>query len=261
MSWSNAKKALQPAPARPDPGLRGRRPHLSASPRRPRSCSSPSRPSAGRSAALEEHLGVALFERRPRSLALTEQGRALQRAATELLERLQERHRPAARRRRRAAPDRHHHQRLCLAVADPAPARLHRAAPRRRCAHLRQLQDASTWSAAWSTWRCAIARRRRRRRAPSACSARSCFPICSPALLDGGRASAARARRTWRTTRCCTWTSAGGYFDWDTWLAAQGHRGSEAGGLPAVRQLRADDQRRAERPGRRHGHRPAGAAA
>ena len=40
--------------------------------------------------ALEEHLGVALFERRPRSLALTEQGRALQRTATEVLERLQE---------------------------------------------------------------------------------------------------------------------------------------------------------------------------
>ena len=40
--------------------------------------------------ALEEHLGVALFERRPRSLALTEQGVALQRTATEVLERLQE---------------------------------------------------------------------------------------------------------------------------------------------------------------------------
>ena len=39
---------------------------------------------------LEEHLGVALFERRPRSLALTEQGLALQRTATEVLERLQE---------------------------------------------------------------------------------------------------------------------------------------------------------------------------
>ena len=30
--------------------------------------------------ALEEHLGVALFERRPRSLALTEQGRSLHRS-------------------------------------------------------------------------------------------------------------------------------------------------------------------------------------
>jgi DNA-binding transcriptional LysR family regulator len=40
--------------------------------------------------ALEEHLGVTLFERRPRSLALTDQGRILQGAATEFLERLQD---------------------------------------------------------------------------------------------------------------------------------------------------------------------------
>jgi LysR family glycine cleavage system transcriptional activator len=39
---------------------------------------------------LEEHLGVALFQRRHRALALTEQGRTLYRVATELLERLQE---------------------------------------------------------------------------------------------------------------------------------------------------------------------------
>jgi DNA-binding transcriptional LysR family regulator len=38
---------------------------------------------------LEEHLGVTLFTRRHRALALTDQGRALHGAATELLERLQ----------------------------------------------------------------------------------------------------------------------------------------------------------------------------
>jgi DNA-binding transcriptional LysR family regulator len=39
--------------------------------------------------ALEEHLGVPLFERRPRALALTEQGHTLYGATSELLERLQ----------------------------------------------------------------------------------------------------------------------------------------------------------------------------
>src|SRR5690242_17034945 len=39
--------------------------------------------------ALEDHLGVALFERQTRSLILTEQGQALYRVAADVLERLQ----------------------------------------------------------------------------------------------------------------------------------------------------------------------------
>src|SRR6202162_4137678 len=39
--------------------------------------------------ALEDHLGLKLFERRPRSLELTENGQALYRIATEVLDRLQ----------------------------------------------------------------------------------------------------------------------------------------------------------------------------
>src|SRR5437870_6580002 len=39
--------------------------------------------------ALEDHLGVALFERRARSLILTEHGEALYRVAADVLERLQ----------------------------------------------------------------------------------------------------------------------------------------------------------------------------
>src|SRR6266487_976415 len=39
--------------------------------------------------ALEDHLGLKLFERRPRSLTLTENGQALYRIATDVLDRLQ----------------------------------------------------------------------------------------------------------------------------------------------------------------------------
>ncbi len=39
--------------------------------------------------ALEDHLGLKLFERRPRALALTENGQALYRIATDVLDRLQ----------------------------------------------------------------------------------------------------------------------------------------------------------------------------
>src|ERR1700756_2650043 len=39
--------------------------------------------------ALEDNLGLCLFERRPRSLALTEEGQALYRIATDVLDRLQ----------------------------------------------------------------------------------------------------------------------------------------------------------------------------
>src|ERR1700680_2937294 len=38
---------------------------------------------------LEDHLGVALFDRRPRALALTDKGQELYRVATDVLERLQ----------------------------------------------------------------------------------------------------------------------------------------------------------------------------
>src|SRR5205814_8303660 len=39
--------------------------------------------------ALEDHLGLKLFERRPRALQLTESGQALYRIATDVLDRLQ----------------------------------------------------------------------------------------------------------------------------------------------------------------------------
>ena len=75
--------------------------------------------------ALEQHLGVMLFERRPRALVLTEQGAALQQVTADVLER------PPSRRRRDhdqrpGAPAFHHHDhRVCFALAHSAPAALY----------------------------------------------------------------------------------------------------------------------------------------
>ena len=48
------------------------------------------------------------------------------------------------------------------------------------------------------------------------------FPVCSPALLARGP-HPLRTLQDLSITRCCTWTSAGGFLDWGTWLAAQGY--------------------------------------
>ena len=81
------------------------------------------------------------------------------------------------------------------------------------------------------------------------------FPICSPALVAEGP-HPLRAPQDLEHHALLHMDGAGGYFDWSTWLAARGLRRPQAGGLAQVRRLRADDQRRAERPGRGHGHRP-----
>ena len=135
---------------------------------------------------LEDHLGVALFERRPRSLALTEKGRILHRAATEFLERLQE-----TTDRLRADGGTPH-----LTVTTTGGFASLWLIPRLRDASRRSTPTSmcasppatrpSTWSAAWWTWRCATARRRRRPKGAIRLFGEELFPICSPALQTEG---------------------------------------------------------------------------
>ena len=155
---------------------------------------------------LEEHLGIALFERRHRSLVLTDQGRALYGAATDLLERLQ----GVTDRLRADGVTPHLTVTTTSGFASlwliPRLRGFTARAPRCRCAHLRQLQARQRWSAAWSTWPCACAGRRRRRRAPSACSARSCSPSAARRWSRDGPQVRCERCRTSSITRCCTWT-------------------------------------------------------
>ena len=255
MSWSNAKEALQSAPAGPDPGLRGGRAQSLLHQGGGRAVHHP----VGRQPAirgLEEHLGIALFERRHRSLVLTDQGRALYGAATDLLERLQ-----GVTDRLRADGVTPHltvtttngfaslwlipRLRGFTAVHPDVDVRI--SASYKLVALERSLVDVAV--------RCA-----RTEEAPEGavgCSGRSCFPSAAPRCSATGR-SAAYRRRTWRITRCCTWTVPAGPLDWGTWLAAQGFADLKPAPSLQLRQLRSDDQRRAERPGRGHGDRQPG---
>jgi DNA-binding transcriptional LysR family regulator len=82
--------------------------------------------------ALEENLGLKLFERRSRSLALTDNGQALYRIATDVFDRLQAANRPAPR-GNPGAPARHYHDDgFCFALAHSAAAALYGAPSRHR---------------------------------------------------------------------------------------------------------------------------------
>jgi DNA-binding transcriptional LysR family regulator len=169
---------------------------------------------------LEEHLGIALFERRHRALALTEEGRALYSAATELLERLQ-----SVTDRLRADGAAPHltvtttngfaslwlipRLRGFTALNPDVDVRI--SASYKLVALERSLVDVAV----------------RLCRAEDAPEGSIClfgeqlFPICSPALVAEGphplRSPADLAHHT-----LLHMDGAGGYFDWSTWLAAEG---------------------------------------
>lgn len=169
---------------------------------------------------LEEHLGIALFERRHRALALTDEGRALYRAATELLERLQ-----GVTDRLRAAGAAPH-----LTVTTTSGFASLWLIPRLRGFTALNPDVDVRISASYkivTLERSLVDVAVRLCRAEDAPEGSIClfgeqlFPICSPSLVADGpqplRSPADLAHHT-----LLHMDGAGGYFDWSTWLAAEG---------------------------------------
>jgi LysR family transcriptional regulator, glycine cleavage system transcriptional activator len=169
--------------------------------------------------ALEEHLSVALFERRHRALALTEQGRILQRAATELLERLQEvtdRLRTTGATRQLTVTTTNGFASLWLIPRLRGFTALHADVDVRISATYKEINlERSLVDVAVRY--CAA------EDAPEGATllfGEELFPVCSPALLNDGP----RALRTLQDLEhhvLLHMDGAFGFLDWDTWLAAQ----------------------------------------
>jgi DNA-binding transcriptional LysR family regulator len=170
--------------------------------------------------ALEEHLGVALFERRPRSLALTEPGRSLHRAASELLERLQE-----TTNRLRADAGAPH---LTLTTTGGFASLW--LIPRLRSFTALYPDIDVRISATYKTFNLerslvdVAVRYCREEEAPEGAIrlfGEELFPVCSPALQNEGP-HPLRALDDLRHHALLHMDEAMGFLDWGTWLTAQG---------------------------------------
>jgi LysR family transcriptional regulator, glycine cleavage system transcriptional activator len=173
--------------------------------------------------ALEDHLGVALFERRPRSLQLTEQGRTLHRAATEFLERLQE----TANRLRSDGGTPH------LTVTTTGGFASLWLIPRLRSFTALHPDVDVRISASYKTVNLerslvdVAVRYCQAEEAPEDAIrlfGEELFPICSPALMSDN-AHPVRTLSDLEQHALLHIDEARGPLDWDTWLAAQGHAG------------------------------------
>jgi LysR family transcriptional regulator, glycine cleavage system transcriptional activator len=171
--------------------------------------------------ALEEHLGVALFERRPRSLALTEEGRTLFRAASESLERLQQ-----ATDRVRADAEAPH-----LTVTTTGGFASLWLIPRLRSYTALHPEVDVRISATYKTVDLerslvdVAVRYVPEEEAPEGAIrlfGEELFPVCSPALQTEG-AHPLRSLDDLRHHALLHIDEAMGFLDWDTWLEAQGH--------------------------------------
>ena len=182
---------------------------------------------------LEDHLGVALFERRPRSLALTEKGRILHRAATEFLERLQE-----TTDRLRADGGTPH-----LTVTTTGGFASLWLIPRLRTFTALHPDVDVRISASYKTVNLerslvdVAVRYCKEEEAPEGAIhlfGEELFPICSPALQTEGP-NPLRALADLEHHALLHMDEARDHMDWDTWLAAQGH-----GGLKPAASVRFD---------------------
>jgi DNA-binding transcriptional LysR family regulator len=173
--------------------------------------------------ALEDSLGVALFERRPRSLALTEEGRALYRTANEVLERLQE-----TTGRLRASGSVPH-----LTVSTTGGFASLWLIPRLRTFTALHPDVDVRISASYKTVdleRSGVdvaVRYCKPEEAPDGAIrlfGEELFPVCSPTLLTQG-VHPLRALQDLTHHSLLHIDHARDHMDWDTWLAAQGHAG------------------------------------
>jgi len=173
--------------------------------------------------ALEEHLGIALFERHPRALSLTEHGRTLQRAVGELLERLQE----VTDRLRADATARH------LTVTTTGGFASLWLIPRLRTFTALHPDVDVRISASYKTVNLerslvdVAVRYCKEEEAPEGAIrlfGEELFPICSPAL----QTEAPQPLRTFKDLEhhsLLHMDEARDHLDWDTWLTAQGYPG------------------------------------
>ena len=169
---------------------------------------------------LEEHLGVALFERRARAIALTEQGQTLNRAASDLLERLQQ----VTDAMRADGAARH------LTVTTTSGFASLLLIPRlRRFTQLHPDVDVRI-SATYKTVNLerslvdVAVRYLRTDDAPEGAQllfGEELFPVCSPLLTSEGERPL-RSLEDLRHHALLRIDEAGGFLDWGTWLEAQG---------------------------------------
>jgi DNA-binding transcriptional LysR family regulator len=174
--------------------------------------------------ALEEHLGVTLFERRPRTLALTAQGLALYRTATEVLERLRE---TTSRLRSEAATPH-------LTVTTTGGFASLWLIPRLRAFTARHPDVDVRISATYATVDLerggvdVAVRYCRAEDAPEGAVrlfGEELFPVCSPALVRQGLHPLRALADLEHHALLHMDHNGNTHMDWDTWLAAQGHPG------------------------------------
>ena len=168
---------------------------------------------------LEASLGVLLFERRHRALALTEAGARAAARGGRKPGAAARRHRAPARRAGRCARSRSPARRALPRCGSFRGWRVSPPTTRRSTCACRPRSRCSTWSAAASTWRCASCRSSRG--TGPALFEESVMPLCAPQLAAPLRAPADLAEQTLLTIDVPEHAEAP-TVDWEPWLEDHG---------------------------------------